>query len=106
MLIRRLIANLKIKNAALGLMLGAVLWLAWTSLTDGMCPRLRLEMLPVAEWGFGGLPPGTAYYFNPGYTCVFFYGDSSRLGVVRVITHIKEGSSLTIPPVKSPLSAR
>jgi len=94
------------RTAALGLMLGAVLWLIWTSLTSGLCPRLRLEPLPIAEWGFGGLPPGTAYYFNPGDSCVFFYGDSLRLGPVRVITHIREGSTLALPPPKTPPSAR
>ncbi len=94
------------RRAALGLTIGAVLWLTWTILTRGECPLVRLELLPVAKWGFGGLPPGTAYYFNPGHMCVFFFGNSRRLGVVRVITHVREGNSLAIPPVRTPPSAK
>jgi hypothetical protein len=67
-------------------------------------PQFLVEALPAEQWGFGGLAPGMKYYVRPNMTCVIAYGDSHRLGLVRVVTNIKYLSGLSIPSPKLPPS--
>lgn len=69
-------------------------------------PSAVVELLPVSEWGFGTLPRGTVYYVQPRVTCTGAYGQSYRLGVVRLVTGIQYFSGLSFPPLHTPPGAR
>lgn len=69
-------------------------------------PTTVVETLSPGEWGFGSIPPGTAYYVQPQVSCVAGYGQSHRLGCLRVVTGIRYAGITTVPPPHLPPSAR
>ena len=74
--------------------------------TSAEMPTTVVEALPFDEWGFGTLPPGTAYYIGPHVSCITAFGQSRRLGLIRLVSNIHYVSLLSFPPQHTPPSAR
>lgn len=80
--------------------------LGYFLVSPALMPAAVVETLSPGEWGFGGIPPGTAYYTHPQVSCMAGYGQSHRLGFLRIVTGIRYVGITTVPPPRLPPSAR